>query len=56
MAKKRSDIDKRIKFFKGDRNEVRFHVASQTASVFYKDTPGRNAAYEIARRMVVTRP
>lgn len=43
---------KKIKVIKTDRNEVRYHVHSDSVTVLYKNQKGLAAAYEVARRIM----
>lgn len=40
----------KIKILKTDRNCVRFHIASGTLTVLYKDRPGLELAYQWAKK------
>ena len=44
--------EKEIKVLKSDRNEVRFHIHSNTVTVLYKSCKGLAAGWDVARRLV----
>ena len=41
-----------IKVLKTDRNEVRYHVHSDSVTVLYKNQKGLAAGYEVAMRIM----
>ncbi len=44
--------DKEIKVIKSDRNEVRYHIHSETITVMYKSRKGLAHGWEVAKQMV----
>lgn len=45
--------DKEIKVIKSDRNEVRYHIHSETVTVLYKSRKGLAHGWEIAKRILL---
>ncbi len=46
------ELSKRIKVLKTDRNEVRFHVHSDTITVMYKSRSGLENGWNMAKRII----
>ena len=45
--------DKEIKVIKSDRNEVRYHIHSETVTVLYKSRKGLAHGWEVAKRILL---